>query len=42
MYYLPFGKKTINETDHAENLFFPNLHLIKKTALIGIEKINSM
>ena len=36
-----FFRKKIKETDNAENLLLPNHHLIKKSSLIGIEKINS-
>ena len=36
----PSWKKIIKETDNADNLLLPNLHLIKKNTLIGIEKLN--
>ena len=41
IYTLPRSwKKIIKETDNADNLLLPNHHLIKKSTLIGIEKLN--
>ena len=36
----PFWKKSIKETDNADNLLLQNHHLIKKNILIGTEKLN--